>query len=214
MNYFYEDHGDESVNDALNPDVGSVGNSGNDSPDQGVASGAKENIKQQTSEQVKKKVKEKVKKEAVKGAAKHSLMAAMSTVLMYVALAIIILFIIIGLIMFFVTMPGMVMEKLKALFEEAGKFIAAYFGADTTQMIKNEEVYETLDYLEQMGWDLKSEGFLTGYIESEADAPDGTDTSNGVNVDEKVGVLRDDDDKIIAAESDFIFTYIVSDNYE
>lgn len=163
MNYFYEEPGDESVNDALNPDVGSVGNSGNDSPGQGVA----ENVKKQTSEQVKKKVKEKVKKEAVKGAAKHSLMAAMSTVLMYVALAIIILFVIIGLIMFFVTMPGMVMEKLKALFEEAGKFIAAYFGADTTQMIKNEEVYETLDYLEQMGWELKSEGFLTGYMESE-----------------------------------------------
>ena len=209
MNYFYEEPGDESVNDALNPDVGSVGNSGNDSPGQGVA----ENVKKQTSEQVKKKVKEKVKKEAVKGAAKHSLMAAMSTVLMYVALAIIILFVIIGLIMFFVTMPGMVMEKLKALFEEAGKFIAAYFGADTTQMIKNEEVYETLDYLEQMGWELKSEGFLTGYMESESDAPEGTDTSNGVNVDEKVGVLRDDDDKIIAAKADFVFTYMVSDNY-
>ena len=211
MNYFYDGSGDDGeLNSITPPDVGNVGNNdGNGSVGGEIANKAV----QKGTEQVKKKVKEKVKKEVVKSAAKSSLMASMSYVLMYVALAIIILFVIIGLIMFFVTMPGMVMEKLKALFEEAGKFIAAYFGADTTQMIKNEEVYETLDYLELMGWDLKTEGFLTGYIESEDNPPDGTVTDNGVNLDEKIGVLRNDDDLIIAAESDFIFTYMVSDNY-
>ena len=66
--------------------------------------------------------------------------------------------------MFLVTMPGMVMEQLKALFKEAGNFIAAFFGADTTKQIENTEIYSTLDYLEQMGWDLKGEGFLTDYV--------------------------------------------------
>jgi len=88
------------------------------------------------------------------------------------------------------------MEKLKALFNDVANAIAAYFGADTTQMVDDEDIYATLDYLEEMGYDLKGFGFLTDYI---GDSDD--------------GVERDENDKISDAESDFIFTYMVSDNY-
>ena len=47
------------------------------------------------------------------------------------------------------------MEKLKELLKKAGDSIAAFFGADTTEMIEDEEIYETLDYLRNMGYELK-----------------------------------------------------------
>ena len=178
-----------------------------------MAQRGSEEVKKQVSKKLKKEVGKKAATSAAGSAASASLMASLSYVLFWVALVILIIFIVIGLIMFFVTMPGMVMGKLKALFEEAGKFIAAFFGADTTQMVKNEEVYATLDYLEQMGWDLKAEGFLTDHYDDDSDLPDSAVTDNGYHLDERTGVFRDDDDKIIAAEADFIFTYMVSDNY-
>ena len=138
----------------------------------------------------------KVAKEAIKkGAAKHSLLAALAPILMGVFVFIVILIIIIGIAMFFVTLPGMVMEKLKALFEDLGNFIAAWYGADTTEQISDTDVFETLDYLEQMGYDLKGYGFLTDYV--------GDDDSG----------VEKEDDKITNAKSDYIFTYIASNNY-
>ena len=147
------------------------------------------------------------------GAAKHSMLAAIAPILGGIFAGLVILIIAIGLIMFFVTMPGMVMEQLKAIFKEAGNFIAAFFGADTTKQVESDEIYATLDYLEQMGYEIKGEGFLTDYLTSEDQLNDEVDTSNGVHVDQEVGVIRNDDDNIIGAESDFIFAYIVSDNY-
>ena len=176
-----------------------------------------QNRTSQATQQVSKKAKEKLRKRIANsiksGAAKQSLMAALGPILLWGFVIIVILIIAIGIAMFLVTMPGMVMEQLKALFKEAGNFIAAFFGADTTKQIENTEIYSTLDYLEQMGWDLKGEGFLTDYVKSENDLDKEANKDNGVNLDEKTGVLRDDDDKIITAKSDFIFTYMVSDNY-
>ena len=170
-------------------------------------------VAQQATRQVKEKLGKRVVNSIKSGAAKQSLLAALGPILLKAFGIIVFLIIIIGIAMFLVTMPGMVMEQLKALFKEAGNFIAAFFGADTTKQIENTEIYSTLDYLEQMGWDLKGEGFLTDYVKSEDEIDEDANKDNGVNLDEKVGVLRDDDDKIITAKSDFIFTYMVSDNY-
>ena len=139
-------------------------------------------------------------------------------VLFWVFVVIVALIIITGIIMFIVTMPGMIMEKLKALFKEIGNYVAAFFGADTTQQIDNVRIYETLDYIEDMGWDLKGEGFLTDYyttgmestIEDELES---SDIEAGYDIDDKQGVVRNGEDNIILASSDFIFTYIMSDNY-
>ena len=148
-----------------------------------------------------------------------------------IIIVIVICIILTGIFMFLATMPGMVMDALKDLFKTAGKFLAAFFGADTTQMIDHSRIYETLDYLDDMGWDLKGDGFLTSYIETESDVDamdsaikEGAALDDGeYYIDDLQGVVRGsqaasgsnagNQDKIILAESDFIFTYIMSDNY-
>ena len=185
---------------------------------------AANSLKEKGGEEAKKQIKKKLQKEAGKkvatsaagSAASASLMASLSYVLFWVALVILIIFIVIGLIMFFVTMPGMVMEKLKALFKELGNYVAAFFGADTTAQIEDTEICQTLDYLEQMGWDIKAEGFLTGYIDEESDLTSDEKKQLGedIKIDERMGVVRSsEDDSIKFARSDFIFSYIMSDNY-
>ena len=155
-----------------------------------------------------------------KHGAKQTLLAPLMHILAPVFFGILILIIITGIFMFLVTMPGMVMDKLSAAFEEAGKFLAAAFGADTTEMIDSEKIYETLDYIDEMGWDLKGDGFLTKFIESEADVAsmpndvkkNYNDLAGNVMFDQ--GVARSKEDgSVVLAESDFIFTYIMSDNY-
>ena len=159
------------------------------------------------------KAKEVAKEAIKKGAAKHSLLAALAPILMGVFVFIVILIIIIGIAMFFVAMPGMVMEQLKALGKKIGDAFARFFGEDQTLNVENEQIYDTLDYLEQMGYDLKGYGFLTDYVSNTDQIDEEAPDDNGVNLDEDVGVLRDNDDKIITAKSDFIYTYLVSDNY-
>ena len=140
-------------------------------------------------------------------------------VLFWVFVVIVAIIIITGIVMFLVTMPGMVMEKLKALFKEVGNYVAAFFGADTTAQIDEVQVYETLDYLEDMGWDIKAEGFLTGYYDMNDEAEIEKNLSDsekeaGYDIDEEIGVVRSaDGGNVIFADSDFIFTYIMSDNY-
>lgn len=166
--------------------------------------------------EAKKRVEKRLKKESIKSASKMSLAGPLATVLFWVFVVIVAIIIITGIVMFLVTMPGMVMEKLKAIFKEIGNYIAAFYGADTTQQIDDVQIYETLDYLEDMGWDLKAEGFLTKYYENESDIEgklDASDKEAGYNIDEKTGVVRNDEENIILADSDFIFTYIMSDNY-
>ena len=149
------------------------------------------------SESAKKKIQEKLSKTATKNAAKQTLVKALLPVLTWVLVFILILIIIIGIVMFFITMPGMVMDQIKELAREVGNAVASWFGADTTTQVQDVDIYETLDYLEQMGYDLKGYGFLTDYV---------GDTQDGVERDGET-------DKIINAESDFISTYLISDNY-
>ena len=129
------------------------------------------------------------------GAAKHSMLAAIAPILGGIFAGLVILIIAIGLIMFFVTMPGMVMEQLKALAGAIGDAIASWFGQNSAEQIDDEQIYGVMDYLEQMGYDLKGDGFLTDYV--------GTDPSG----------VEKEDDVISNAESDFIFAYLVSENY-
>ena len=155
-----------------------------------------DNIKNQATDKAKKEIKKKMTKTAAKSAAKHSALTALGPILFWVIVVILIIIIIVGIVMFFITMPGMVMDKLKELAKNIADDFASFFGGDTTTFIENQAIYDTLDYLEQMGYDLKGYGFLTDYVE-----------------DSKDGVERNDEDKISKAYSDFIFTYLVSDNY-
>ena len=185
---------------------------------QQVAQKGKEKAQNGLKKWLRKKLgKEQVAKEAAKHAGKFALSGSLAYVLFWVVVVIVALILLIGIIMFFVSMPGMVMDKIKGFFKEAGKMIAAFYGADTTKQIDPEEVFSTLDYLEDMGWDLKGEGILTKHIE-DTELKDYVKKfdleEEKVYVDEELGVIRDaDTDNIVAAESQFIFTYMVSDNY-
>ena len=157
--------------------------------------------------------------QAGKAAAHGSkILTALGPALPYIGIALLIILIIlllIGIIVFLVTMPGMVMDKLKAMFKELGNKVAAFFGADTTQQIEEEEVFEILDYLQDMGYDLKGYGFLTTYY-TDADIADVADEKdipeNQLKADN--GVIRNtEEDKIAKADSAFILKYIMSDNY-
>lgn len=165
-----------------------------------------------------KKIAEVAGKSGGKIAAKSSLAAAIGPVIGWAIVIILALIIIIGVVMFFITMPGMAMAKLKEKFHELAAGIASFFGADTTEMFEDAEIYSVLDYLEQMGYDLKGEGFLTDYCDPSdtfenvkgAENPEYMETYCDVND----GVFRYKcDDTIAYAKSDFIFQYIMSDNY-
>ena len=152
-------------------------------------------------------------------AKKLSMSGPLMTILFWVFVVIVAIIIITGIIMFLVTMPGMVMEKLKAIFKEIGNYIAAFYGADTTQQIDDVQIYETLDYIEDMGWDIKAEGFLTDYYDNNSSKTEieeklsSQEKEAGYDIDEDTGVVRNNEGNIILADSDFIFTYIMSDNY-
>ena len=127
-------------------------------------------------------------------------------ILIIIAIIVIIIFLV-GIIVAVTTMPGMVMEKLKALFHEIGNKVAAFFGADTTQQIDPEQIYEVLGYLEDMGYDLKGYGFLTTVMTS-------TDIDDPAKEELDSGVIRSKESgEIVKAESLFIYEYIMSDNY-
>lgn len=214
-NNLYEFLDDPEVAQGENPDGGNppeIDNSDDNS--EGEMSQAQESSTSKSKESWSKRTTNAVKSAVKNWKSKSSLIAALGPILLWIFVAIVILIVIIGLVMFLVTMPGMVMEQLKALFNTLGNYVACFFGADVTKQIDDTEIFDTLDYLEQMGYDLKGFGFLTDYVDSlDVDDDQDYDDSNGAKLDTKTGVIRNDDDKIIYAKSDYIYMYIMSDNY-
>ncbi len=155
-----------------------------------------ESKKSENEKNIDKKIQEQLSKSATKNAAQKSLIKFLLPILTWVLVFIIILIIIIGIVMFFLTMPGMVIEQIKQLARNVGEAVASWFGEDETKQISDEDINEVLDYLEQMGYDLKGYGFLTDTVGSNED-----------------GVERTDEGKIKEAKSDFIRNYLISDNY-
>ena len=149
--------------------------------------------------------KQKAKEQIKKMAAKKGLATALAPVLFWAAIIIICIILLTGIIAFILTAPGMVTGKLKDFAESLGKSIANYWGGDSTKMdVSEEEQYRVLDYLEQMGYDLKGYGFIDSNV-SDTDSAD---------YDESQGVLRyTDTGKIREANSYLVMLYLMSDNY-
>ena len=187
--YFNMD--DDSYDDPGSDDSGDPGDTSGDS-----GGGEETESSSSMASNARKKAMETVSKALKQKAKKMSLAKPLGMLLWKIFFILVIIIIIIGIIMFLATMPGMVMENLKNISRKVGNAFASFFGADTTYQVSNEEIYEALTYIENMGYDLKGNGYLTGYV--------GDDGS---------GVEKDDDGKIINAISDFIFTYMVSENY-
>ncbi len=153
-------------------------------------------------------------------------------VIFWTIVSIIVVIILIGIIIFLSTMPGMVMDKIKSLNINIANATALFYGADLNKRMSNVKIFDILDYLEDMGYDLKGFGFLTDYydlsnkddiedirtaldLDKEKPFKDAlASSSEGYKYDEKTGVFRNKDNKIALAKSHFIFTYMVSDNYK
>ncbi len=167
-------------------------------------------------EKARKQVTKKATKTAAKAAKAGSKMASLGPILVYVIIAIVIIIVFVGIIMFLITMPGMVMEKIKQLGKAIGDVLLEIFGVDKTLDVDDNTIYTTLDYLEEMGYDLKGFGFLTDYITTEEQAKSvnkNIKNEDGLKIDKEEGVAKNNDGKIISAKSDFIYNYLVSDNY-
>ncbi len=193
-------------NDDLNPNTEPDDLSGTNLPEEdSEEDGA---IRSESSNSSRKRIQEALSKSTTKNAAAKSLIKVLLPVLTWVLVFIIILIIIIGIVLFFITMPGMVMDKLKELSKNVGKGIAGFFGEDKTKQVDDEEICDVLDYLEQMGYDLKGYGFLTDYV-----GPKDGDGVERYTADEAESKKDKSEGDIKEAKSDIIFTYLVSDNY-
>ena len=195
---------------------------------QSIANQGTQRVANAGADKLKKKITEKATKQASKAAIKKGAMMALSHVIFYVSIFIIAIVVLIGIAMFFVTMPGMIMEKLKALGKVIGNAWASWFGDDSTTQMESKQIYEVMDYVEEMGYGLKEHGFLTHYLElgdaqstkkvvyegEDITHEDIPDSEAMVEYDEDQGVFRSSETgQIVAGVSEFITQYIVSDNY-
>ncbi len=166
-------------------------------------------------EEARKKIAKKVSETSAKLASKGSIFAALGPILFWVLIIIVAIIIAVGIIMFFMTVPGMVMEQLKSFASDFADAVCSWFGADSAKQIEEQQTYDVLNYLEQMGYDIKGYGFISENADE-----------NDANYDEKTGVIRDPDTGTIKdldsgkwiggkreAYSDIINLYIMSDNY-
>ena len=156
-------------------------------------------------DQAKELAKQKAKEQIKKMAAKKGLATALAPVLFWAAVIILIIILLTGIIAFLLTAPGLVTGKLKDYAESLAKNVLSYWGADMTQMdVSEEEQYKVLDYLEQMGYDLKGYGFIDSDV----------DNKESGDYDAVQGVLRNPETgKISEANSYLIMLYLSSDNY-
>lgn len=195
-----------------------------------AASAAGRKISQKGIEKLKKQIAKKAGKEVAKVGAKMSLGAPLAAILLKVFIVLICIILLIGIIMFIVTMPGMLMDKLKNLAKGIANAWLAWWGGDSTKQVEQEDIYEVLEYIADMGFDLKGYGFLTDYVHNseeldgffERTGLDEGDYEDRVNqeedgdpiFDESNGVVRNAaSNKIILASSDFVNAYLVSENY-
>lgn len=223
-------------NETPNPNGSELNNT--NAPGADIAGGAKkmtgkvvehevEKVKAKAARKLANWIRNKLGKESLKSAAKLSLSGPLGLLLLKVFVVLLIAILLIGIVMFIVTMPGMIMEKLKNLAEGVANAWNAWWGQSTAEQVEDEKVYETLDYIEDMGYDLKGHGFLTDYTGNEEQIVDFVlrrfdkvlsaakilDTEDPVSYDDKVGVVRNEEGNIKYAASDFIIAYLASENY-
>ncbi len=197
---------------------------------QAVANKATENVKKKFGEKIRNWAAKKLGKESLKTTAKLSLSGPLAALLFKVFIILVCIILLIGIVMFIITMPGMLMDKLKNLAKNVANAWLAWWGGDTSKQIDEEQIYEILDYIADMGFDLKGYGFLTDHVHNseeldgffertgkdEGDYEDraNQETDGDPIFDEDYGVVRNGaSNEIILAASDFVNAYLTSENY-
>ena len=134
---------------------------------------------------------------------------AILKILFIALLLVIVITLSIGVIIFFITMPGISMEKLKNLSEKIGIDFSKLYHEDTVET-SDDKIYEVLDYLREVGYDLKSFGFLTSNADRDESDIQKDSKDDGLLLYEN----GENEGKIKDAKSDFILVYLLSDNYK
>ncbi len=149
-----------------------------------------------------------VEKNVIKGTTKASLLMSVAPFIFIGVSVAFVIAMLAGIAVFLNTLPGISMAQLKKYGKEMANSLASWFGDSTTEQVDDSLVYSTLDYLEEIGYDLNGYGFITEKIDSKD-----VDLSKDV-YDEETGVARDKETgKISMAKSDFLMSYLISDNY-
>ena len=155
-------------------------------------------------------------------------MAPMMPWIVYVIIAIAIIIAVAGLLFFTLTMPGEIIGKVKDYAQGFGNaLINIVVGRGDN--VKPSQIAEVGDYLEQSGYDLHANGFLSDQVIKRNNDYKLKFAGDTINYDSfwdsgqrdidtaslyttKTGILKDKDG-IVYIESDYIKAYLVSDNY-
>lgn len=118
------------------------------------------NMRKKSIDEVARDIKRKVEK-AKKAIDKvTAFISALGPAAPWVILAIVIIIVLVGLWGFFHYMPGLTIGKLKELAQGATDFIQSLFIPDAIAGLKDEDVVNAANYLEEMGYDLIGYGFV------------------------------------------------------
>lgn len=183
---------------------------------EGAEKAAQDTTKKAAEKEIQKKAAQEGAKQAGKQVASKGIFA--TPVGWIILLIIVIIIVLIGTISFFMLMPGQILGKLKVF---AMGFVDAVRGffEGKQNIVYDAEMAEVADYIEQMGYDLKGEGFVTKdledgdqkdiYAQGEGDP---RYTADEQEPDPQQGVMRTSDGTVSDIKSDPIYKYIVSDN--
>lgn len=145
----------------------------------------KENLKQKN-RQAKDKINQNKGVQFAKKSLKNFILAHLSQVCFFVGIIVLSL-IIIGIIQALLSMPGMVLGKLKEFGQYMLSQIVGFFTGDTvTTRIDGEDVIDIAQYIQDMGYDIEGYGFGKVEYEEDEDTTDkvGIDNSNIKNIDD------------------------------
>lgn len=109
------------------------------------------------------------------------------------------------------------MEKIKGLAKAIAGGWASWWGTDNATQFEKYQIYEIADYLDEMGYDLKGYGFITEFLtdpNTQYDAGGAEEVPSEQRKSTTDGVIRNtENDSVITAKSDFLETYLISENY-
>ena len=230
------DQGEEEQSDLgqneENDSQGEVEESDNESPTQGDNKDKSKKPKESIPEKAK-NVKDAI--DTGKKIGKLSkMLGPIMPVLGYIALIIAILIAAIGLLMFLLTMPGAILDKIKSLASDFGNALINLVVGEGNN-VKQSQISDVATRLEDMGYDMYAYGFQsdkvkpeagsnfwgstvyhTKYLNHEVPTSDFFDSGYTPDMDTlrvtNDGILRDKNG-VVYIESDYIRAYLVSDNY-
>ncbi len=155
-------------------------------------------------------------------------------VLGYIAIIVAVLIAAIGLLMFLLTMPGAILDKIKSIAADFGNALINLVVGEANN-VKQSQISDVATRLEDMGYDMYAYGFEsdkvkpeagsnfwgstvyhTEFLNHEVKTHDFFDTDYKPDMDTlrvtDDGILRDKNG-VVYIESDYIRAYLVSDNY-